>query len=383
MLNEISESMFLVEEEAEVENEDDDDMPPGGGATPTEPGHEDADGHENSGTLIIDATCAPADIAYPTDFELCDKARRWTENILDHLWKEHGPIAEDGTKPRTYRQMARKRFLGLNKRRKKSAKKIRKELRYQLNCIRRNLGYIDEYRERHGLDILYRIEAERLDTIRTFEEQQRYMLENKCHRVDDRIVSLSQPWVRPIVRGKSKAPTEFGAKISISVIDGYTFLDRISFDAYNEGDEGEFKAVVERFFERFGYYPERILADKIYRSKHNRAYCKKHGIRLSGPKLGKPGKDHAKEVRRELKEIGERNAVEGKFGNAKRKLGMNMIMAKLKETTESMISMDVFILNMEHYMRTCIVLCCTILEIIENIFRKGNNRKMGLLIMVA
>ena len=88
------------------------------------------------------------------------------------------------------------------------------------------------------------------------------MLVSKTHSVPDRIVSLSQPWIRPIVRGKSKAPTEFGVKISVSVVNGYTFIDRMSFDAYNEGDAEEFVHVVEEFRRRFGHYPERILADK-------------------------------------------------------------------------------------------------------------------------
>ena len=378
MIEEISETMFLVDEE---DDDDDDRTPPGGGGTPSSTENETEDGHGNSGTLIIDASCAPADIAYPTDLELCDRARRWTESILDHYWKECGAVDGNGNKPRTYRKTARRRFLKLNKRRRKSAKKIRAELRYQLNCIRRNLGYIGKYVGIYGMGMLRGIETERLLTIQRFEKQQRYMLENKIHSVDDRIVSLSQPWVRPIVRGKSKAPTEFGAKISISVVNGYTFIDKISFDAYNEGDHDEFEAVVERYHERFGYYPERILADKIYRSRKNRGLCKRHGIRLSGPRLGKPGKNHMEEIRQELKETGERNAVEGKFGNGKRKLGLGLIMAKLKETTGNMISMDIFILNMEHYMRTCIVLCCAILEMLEIVLLKNKEKKPGLLVV--
>ncbi len=167
------------------------------------------------------------------------------------------------------------------------------------------------------------------------------------------------------------------------MVEGYTFLDRISFDAYNEGGRDEFEAVVEKYHERFGCYPERILADKIYRSRKNRGLCKKHGIRLSGPKLGKPGKNHMEEMRQEKKESGERNAVEGKFGNAKRKLGLGLIMAKLKETAENMISMDVFVLNMEHYMRTCNVLCCAILETLGTSLLNDRRKRMGLLMLPA
>jgi hypothetical protein len=190
------------------------------------------------------------------------------------------------------------------------------------------------------------------------------MLDTKTHRVQDRIESLSQPWIRPIVRGKAKAPTEFGAKLSVSVVGGYTFIDKLSFDAYNEGEASEFEQVVEKYRKRFGHYPERILADKIYRSKANRAFCKDHGIHLSGPRLGRPGKDHSEELLQELKEIGERNEVEGKFGNGKRKLGLSRIMAKLAETTGAMIGMDIFILNMEKLMRQEASLVCSFLGVV-------------------
>ena len=317
----------------------------------------------NKGTLIIDATCTPADIAFPTDLELCDKARRWTETILDHYWKLFG--SSDGEKkPRTYREVARRRYLALAKRRRKSGEKIRKELRYQLGCIHRNLEYIDVYASEYGLDCLHNVERERLLTIIVFYNQQKEMLDTKTHRVQDRIVSLSQPWIRPIVRGKAKAPTEFGAKLSVSVVGGYTFIDKLSFDAYNEGEASEFEQVVEKYRKRFGHYPERILADKIYRSKANRAFCKDHGIHLSGPRLGRPGKDHSEELLQERGEIGEHGEVEGKFGNGKRKLGLSRIMAKLAETTGAMIGMDIFILNMEKLMRQEASLVCSFLGVV-------------------
>ncbi len=68
MIEEISETMFLVE--------DDDGTPPGSGDTPSGAGNETEGGHGNSGTLIIEASCVLADIAYPTDLELCDSTRK-------------------------------------------------------------------------------------------------------------------------------------------------------------------------------------------------------------------------------------------------------------------------------------------------------------------
>jgi hypothetical protein len=359
VMNRLIETMFIDK----AKDDDRNDKGSGGGSSEESP----AEGRQeteqgNCGTLIIDATCAPADIAFPTDLELCDKARHWTEVILDHYWRMFGSVNGKAEKPRTYREVARRRFLALNKRKKKSAKKIRKELRYQLGCIRRNLDYIEAYVLQYGTDALLRIEQDRLSTIQKFYPQQKEMLDNRTHRVDDRIVSLSQPWIRPIVRGKSKSPTEFGAKISISVVNGYTFIDRLSFDAYNEGEADEFERVVEEYRRRFGHYPERVLTDKIYRSQSNRDFCKQHGIHLSGPKLGRPGKTYAEDLKTELREVGERNAVEGKFGNGKRKLGFSLIMAKLKETAGTMIAMDIFILNMERFLRQRKLFLCAIFE---------------------
>ena len=342
IMDRIIEKMFIKEA-------DNNDKPSSGDDNNTDSsGGESTAETENNGTLVIDATCAPADIAYPTDLELCDKARVWTEKIVDVLYKEYGPLYRN-IKPRTYRKEARNRFLALNKRRKKPQSKIRQELRYQLNCIERNIGYIDDYAMRFddAFKVLLPVMKARLETIRIFLEQQRTMLETGIHRIDNRIVSRSQPWVRPIVRGKSKAPTEFGMKLSISVVNGYVFVDKRSFDAYNEGAEEEFIQVVELYVKRFGHYPERILADKIYRTRKNRKYCKDHGIRIQGLRHSKDPEKQKKEY----KETGERNIVEGKFGNGKRALGLGRIMAKLEETTENMITMDMFILNMETYLR--------------------------------
>ena len=136
-------------------------------------------------------------------------------------------------------------------------------------------------------------QMERLDTLRTIYEQQKYMHDNHTHRVSDRIVSVSQLFVRPIVRGKAGKPVEFGAKLDIRVVDGWTRLECCSFDAYNEA--GNLQEMAERFREREGHYPSRILADKIYRNRENLSYCKKHGIRLSGPALGRPKKGETRD----------------------------------------------------------------------------------------
>lgn len=111
----------------------------------------------------------------------------------------------------------------------------------------------------------------------------------KKHSVPDRIVSIEQPWVRPIVRGKAKTPIEFGVKFDLSLdTECFGRIKMISFDAYNESNV--LISAIERFRERTGSYPERVLADQIYRSRSSLNYCKAHRIRVSGPKLGRKAK---------------------------------------------------------------------------------------------
>ena len=145
------------------------------------------------------------------------------------------------------------------------------------------------------------------------------MLDTKKHSVADRIASLAQPWIRPIVRRKFKSSKEFDAKISVSVVNGYTFIDRFSFDAYNESEETLFIRVEEDYRRRLRRYPERILVDKIHKSRANSDFWKEHHIHLSSPKLGRPSKSwRAEEIRQEPRENDERNAIEAKLANSKR-----------------------------------------------------------------
>jgi len=99
------------------------------------------------------------------------------------------------------------------------------------------------------------------------------------------------PFVRPIVRGKAGTPVEFGAKLAISNVNGYSFMERVSFDPFNEANT--LMESVENYRRRFGTYPQAVIADKIYRNRENLAFCKQRGIRLSGPPLGRPTKDEA------------------------------------------------------------------------------------------
>ena len=332
--------------ETEAKEDNDSDNGPGTGG--------------NSGTMIVDATCAPSNIRYPQDVSLLNEARENAEQLLDVL---HDPA--DGKKPRTYRQCARKDYLKYTRCRKHTSKMTRKAIGKQLGYLWRDLAAIDS-KLSLGKSLTTR-QTERLDTIRTIYEQQKYMYDNRTHSVPDRIVSVSQPFVRPIVRGKAGKPVEFGAKLDISVVDGWTRLEHCSFDAYNES--GNLQEMAERFREREGHYPSRILADKIYRNRENLSYCKEHGIRLSGPALGRPKKTETRDKTQDYRDECERVEVERKFSLAKRKCGMGLVTAKLRETAAHVIAMSILVLNLRKIQCTLLRL----LAFLQTIFSLHQN----------
>lgn len=290
----------------------------------------------NKGRVIFDATACPQDIAYPTDLDLLNEAREKSEQIIDEIYNKR----IHGDKPRTYREIARKRYLFTAQKKNKSQKQIRKALRSQLGFLGRNIRTIHKLLDMipDGIIPLEPREYKYLLVIQVLYAQQDKMYRTNTHTIEDRIVSIHQPHVRPIVRGKSQAKVEFGAKIHVSLIDGIAFLDEISWDPFNEGSH--MKHYVENFRTRFGHYPAEVLADKIYCTRANRMWLKELGIKLIAKPLGRPS---AVQIH---VSPGERNPIEGKFGQAKTAYGLNRIKARRKITSESWIAGIFLVLNL-------------------------------------
>jgi len=295
---------------------------------------EDTSVKENKGKLITDATACPQDIAYPTDLNLLNDARKKSEQLIDTLYL---PELHE-SKPRTDRKEARKFYLKTAQKKNKSKKELRKAIKKQLSYLRKNIKSINLLLDAYPIIPLNQKDYKYFLVINTLYEQQQKMFIEDVHSIEDRIVSIHQPHVRPIVRGKSNAYVEFGAKINVSLMNGFAFLDDLSWDAFNEGTR--LMASVEKYRERFGYYPADVLADKIYCNRANRTALKLLGITLHAKPLGRPKavEDHIRP--------GERNPIEGTFGQAKTAYGMNRIKAKLSQTSESWIATIVLVLNL-------------------------------------
>jgi hypothetical protein len=309
------------------------------------------DSTSNWGTLMLDATCIPDDIPYPLDLRLLNEARETTETVIDKLFEQlRGEILR---KPVCYKDKARNMFLAFIKKKKHKKGEVRSAKRFQLNEVHRNLNAIDKMincgASLQWLDnYLYR---KLLVTSEVF-RQQRELFEADKHRVDNRIVNLSKPHVRPIIRGKAGKKTEFGAKISISDDNGFADLDRISWDNYNESND--LVGRIEQYKEERGYYPERVCADRIYITHKNKLFCKQRNIRLSGRGRGRyavPRHESPEEQNMFKADLKKRSVIEGRIGTSKRKYGLDHIMTKLVATSRCVISIAIFAMNAEKILR--------------------------------
>ena len=300
---------------------------------------------KNKGKLLMDATVAEQMVLFPTDTGVLNESRELSEDLIKFLCKSnHLPT------PRTYKKRARKDFLSFVKRKKPSYKIIRIAIKKQLNYLKRNLTNINRLVtyltgiEFGAITLLDEKQLNKLNVLIQVYSQQLEMYNNKTRRCDNRIISVSKPYLRPIKRGKYNRKVEFGAKIGVCMVDGFARIDTLSWNAYNEGID--LKKHCESYYDYFGFYPEAVLADTIYGTKENRKYMKSKGIKFSGKPLGRPPKNiDPSEIEDKKKNYRERIPIEGKFGQGKNGYNLNQIPAKLKETAESWIGGIFFVMN--------------------------------------
>lgn len=295
--------------------------------------------------MILDAKCSPSNIRHPQDFSLLNEAREKLDGMIDKL---HAMVDEPH-RPRTYRKVLRKAYLAMARSKRCPAKKMRSLVRVMLCAVKRNMAFVDAYLDK-GLVLEDGRDVRNLDAMRRLYAQLREMFGEKRRRVDDRIVSIAQPFVRPIVRGKAKAPVEFGAKYDVSVDkNGHARLEKASFDAYNECTV--LKDVVERYREADGALSQACprgpgVQDE---ARGNRAYCEKRGIEMSGRGPGRPpkdGRERRKAEKDERKNDIDRIEVERFFSRDKRCFGAGLIMTKLSSTTLGSIALAVLVANL-------------------------------------
>ena len=91
--------------------------------------------------------------------------------------------------------------------------------------------------------------------------------------------------------------------------------------------------------------------DKLYRNRENIRYCQERGIRLSGPRLGRPREETKEEKRWARLDARGRNPVEGKFGEGKRRYSWGLNKGKRQQTSEANIYLAAIAMNIARFMR--------------------------------
>ena len=309
--------------------------------TEEDPDGEDSPGELRQGTLLVDATVAEQQIAYPTDLNLLSESRENLERMIRKASAVMGMKV-----PRMYSEKARRKYLVVAKSKRKSHSALRKGIREQLQYVKRDLGYMEElvqYSELVKLSLDDR-DWKMLRVIHELYRQQRWMYKNEHHSIADRIVSLHQPHVRPMPRGKDRASTEFGSKQLLMLRDGYSHLCKLDWDNFHDG--AILDQALEKYKEVYGCYPERVLGDRLYGNRGNRQLLKEKGIRFVGRALGRRSAEQKQKEKLLIKEMAERNAIEGKIGQGKNGYGLAKIKARLRETSESWISAIYLVMNL-------------------------------------
>ena len=283
---------------------------------------------KNLDTVYTDASCYESLMRFPTDvkllWECAGRAYKMMCDISSHLG-EH--------RMRTKYNDIEKVNLAYRKQRKHSHKQTRKMIMRQLALLEKILGEIRRQMRIHSDErLLNDKQLDMLETITRVYRQQKNHFKSGDSResIPNRIVSLSKPHIRPIVRGKETKTVEFGAKCNNILIDGISFIEKLSFNAFNEGTR--LKHCVSLSKKLTGVDVKKIGGDQSYSGNDNRTFCKENGIETSFTQKGRSGKNEVKNAtKRELARV-RATAMEGSFGTQKEHYGLRKIAARIKST---------------------------------------------------
>ena len=300
------------------------------------------------GEHLLDATVFPSDITFPTDAGLLNKCRQWTVKVIRTIETRFN-IKE---KARTYCRKAQKAYLGFQKKRRKTKREIRLMQGKLLRFLKRNVGQVERLVGQYAGEIQAR-EREflrlRLETVKRIYAQQEEMWRTKVRRVKERIVSLHMPHIRPIVRGKAGRDVEFGAKALLSWVDGFCFMDRLGFDAYNEGEY--LKDSLDSYKERFGRYPKSSTGDGIFGNRANREQLKEIGVRGGFKALGRGAAVKENRVWYRERQKKRASRMEGIIGCAKNRFGLDRVKYRIAGGEEICIRLGLLAMNLNTALR--------------------------------
>ena len=233
-------------------------------------------------------------------------------------------------RPRNKYDDVAKAYLSYCKKRKRKASRTRMLKRRMIRLLEKLLMQWDGIHREHGGSLRYTQDyRKRLSIIRKVLVQEKELFEGR--KVRDRIVSIDRHYVRPIVRGKETKSVEFGAKVNNIQIDGISFIEHLSFKAFNEGIR--LKDCIRMQQKLMNVRVRCVAADSIYANNANRKFCTKYGISTSFVRKGRAARDEflRKVLRSELSR--ERaTRLEGSFGTQKQHYSLSRIRARNRKT---------------------------------------------------
>lgn len=270
---------------------------------------------------LTDATCYESYITYPTDAKLIWKCCNEVFSLISRIRRQLKL-----RRSRANQDKYKKLYLSYAKLKKKSKKKSKKLCRHLLKYLDRLLINVSQLMNRP----VKKINLNRLPTIEKIKQQQWSIYFGKESKIADRIVSLHKPFIRPIVRGKEVKAVEFGAKVNKLQVDGISFIEHLSFDAFNEGTR--LQSTIDLHRRYFGKCSQ-IGADAIYATNANRKYCTGEQIATSFVPKGRQGADEEqKKQMRVILSKARSTILEGSFGNEKQHYLLDKIKARTQHT---------------------------------------------------
>ena len=297
-------------------------------------------------TFYTDATCYESEMRYPTDQKLLWECNEKVYSIMCAVCQRLGIH-----RPRTKFLDVEKASLAYVKQRKHSKSQQRKIIRRLIRLLGKILQEIRKTCRNHDdmEDVLTVKEKNVMEIVTKVYRQQKNHFENDNPResIPDRIVSISKPYVRPIVRGKEVKNVEFGAKCNNIQVDGISFIEKLSFNAFNEGTRLEH--CIKMHKRLFKVDAKKIGGDTGYAGTANRNLCKEMGIQTSFVNRGRPSADKKDKdyVRQELARV-RATAMEGSFGTQKEHYDMRRIKARKKKTEILYIFFGIHTANVVH-----------------------------------
>ena len=280
-------------------------------------------------TMYTDATCYESEMRYPTDAKLLWEGIEKSYVTMCGLSRRLGL-----RRPRTKFIDVQKANLVYRKQRRRTKGQTRKMTRRLLELLGKILKEIRRMvRENENAESLMTPrEKGDMEIITKMYRQQKnnFRSGNGRESIPDRIVSISKPYVRPIVRGKESKNVEFGAKVNNILVDGISFIEKLSFNAFNEGTR--LVHCLKMHKRLFGVDAKKIGGDAGYAGATNRDHCKKNGIQTSFAKRGRPFSEEKKDlVRQELARV-RATAMEGSFGTQKEHYDLKRVKARTRLT---------------------------------------------------